>query len=242
MADEGTESLGGVSIKVSGDFSQADQAFEAAVSRYVAAGKTLAEAISSAMAEVPSVAAAAAGAIDRVAIAAANAAANVREFGVALDATNENVAYAGENFGKLNTELDATKENVAYAGENFGKFGEQASGSMRGVVSELRLFRSAFLAIMLPEMIARVIESLVEFAQKNRESLDTAVLSWREYNGALEASNTALELTNAKLQNQIAKIEGQPQNNLKVALLEIAEAGQKMSVDWTKISILYISI
>ena len=213
MAEDDSESIGGVSVKVTGDFSQADAAFDAAVARYVEAGHTLAEALNLAFADVPEMASAAAAGIDKMGIAAANAAANVREFGSALDATGENV------------------EN---AGENFGRFREKATSGIQGVISEIRVLRAAMFLIWGPEMVARLVEGLVETLQKEREAISTSVLSWREYNEALAVTDTQIKLSNAELENQIARIEHRPQNNIKVALLEIAEAGEKMALELDK--------
>lgn len=131
-------------------------------------------------------------------------------------------------------ELDATGENIALAGENFGRFGEQAGTSVRSVISELRLLRGAFLIIMLPEMITNLVEGIVNFVEKQRDALQTSIVSWREYNEALEISNAAIKVSNAQLDEQIAKLEGRPSDGLRVALLEADEAAQKLALELDK--------
>src|ERR1035438_7712882 len=47
-------------------------------------------------------------------------------------------------------------------------------------------------------------------------------------NDPLRNTNDALAVSNARLENDIAKLEGKRQNNLKIALLEAVEAADKL--------------
>jgi hypothetical protein len=212
MADE-SEVIGRVQVKVEGNFSQMDADFQAAVAKGVAGGQTLAEAIQSGMASVPGMAERASASIGGIGTAAAASAAQVK---------------------MLSAELDATGQNVAYAGENFGKFGEQAGGSIRSLVSEVRVFRQAFMAVMLPEMIGHLVSGIVEFFEKENNALHEAMTTWREFNASLQITDAELQVSNDKLSNQIAKLEGVPQNNLKLALDEAALSADKLALSLDK--------
>jgi hypothetical protein len=239
MPDEpGGESIAGVKITVTGDFSQADQAFQAAVARYVEGGKTMAEAIAQSLSEIEGVSGTAAEAVsnltavsERMGAVGTAAAERLAESIRAAGAAARNASLDFEEFGSA---LDATGQNAAMAGENFGGMAERATGSFRGMVSELRLFRGLFMVVMLPEMIANAIEGIVKWAKAQKDALVDSELYWREFNESLQVTNASMEVSNAQLENQLAKLRGEPENKLKVALLETAAAGAKMALDLDK--------
>lgn len=53
--------------------------------------------------------------------------------------------------------------------------------------------------------------------------------AFRELGNPLQVTNDQLAVTNARLENDIAKLEGKRQNNLKIALLEVVAAADKLA-------------
>lgn len=207
MADD-SESIGGVHVNITGDFSEVQAAFDAALSKALADGQTFAEAFSTAFNRVPDLLAATRSSITSVGNAAVTAAADVREFGASLDATGENVAYAGENFDKLG----------AKSGETF-----------RSMVSDIRFWARALTILMVPEMIGRMVESVVEFAQKERDALADSEVRWHSFVQSIALTNAELDVANDKLRNTLAVLQGNPENKMAEQMDETRVAALKLS-------------
>ena len=70
---------------------------------------------------------------------------------------------------------------------------------------------------------------VVNFFKTMQEGPEKVRGAFADLNASLHVTNDGLEVSNARLANEIAKLEGKPTNNLKVALLEAKEAADKLN-------------
>jgi hypothetical protein len=70
-------------------------------------------------------------------------------------------------------------------------------------------------AAALAGIIYRVGEEAAKAIQKIQQAPQTITNSFREMNTAAQLSNDSLAVTNDRLENEIAKLQGKPQNNLR---------------------------
>jgi hypothetical protein len=83
--------------------------------------------------------------------------------------------------------------------------------------------------IALAGIFVKIGEEAAKAIKKVEEAPQSITNSFRELNNAAQSSNDALAITNDKLENEIAKLQGKPQNNLKLAIDEARLAADKMA-------------
>lgn len=84
-------------------------------------------------------------------------------------------------------------------------------------------------AIAFGGMIVKMGEEVYEFFKDIRTGAERANQAFRDLGAPLRSTNDALAVSNARLETEIAKLEGQHQNTLKIALLEAKEAADKLA-------------
>jgi hypothetical protein len=180
-----------------------------------------------------------------------------------MSAAADSVDEFGDSLKGVSFELDATASNAAYAGgevDNFRDRIDKTSGSMREARGAMKLVEeslgihipremnsliagipalTAAFSIMLP--IAGVIAA-VDVIGKLIDKHDA--LKRAQEKVALEAENLSIkeadqtksmELANLKLDDQIAKLEGRPeQNRLKEALIETGMAADALAARFSE--------
>ena len=215
MADESTESIGGVRITIRGDFSQLEADFQAAVADARANGANVAAAISQAF--------------DTLAAHGEFASYQIKQVGESLAGLAAPAQAAAASMATVNEELDATGQNVAYAGENFGKLEQASSQTFRSMVTDLRFWSRSVVILMAPEMFANIVSGIVAFFQKQNDAIHESIVNWGDFNAALRISDDELAVTNDKLANQIALLEGDSPNKFKLGLDEATVSAEKLA-------------
>ena len=84
-------------------------------------------------------------------------------------------------------------------------------------------------AIAIGAAIAKVGKEVYDFIDKMNKMPKAISDGFNALNLSARSSNDALDLTNAKLQQEINKLEGKPQNNLKTALYESRVEADKLA-------------
>ena len=83
-------------------------------------------------------------------------------------------------------------------------------------------------------MFGNMIATMVKFFQAEQDQLHLVTTGWREFNDALQITDDQLKVSNDKLENQLAKLTGNPQNQLKVMLDEAALSADKLALALNK--------
>jgi hypothetical protein len=115
-----------------------------------------------------------------------------------------------------------------------GNFANNTRGAARFLATTLGLgpaLQAAFPlfgAIAFAGMIGSIATKTYEFFKSVQEAPAKINAAFGEMTGSIRVANTELDLNNARLENQIAKLQGQPENKLKVALLEAQLAAEKL--------------
>jgi hypothetical protein len=78
-------------------------------------------------------------------------------------------------------------------------------------------------------MIGEVGNKVVEFVQKTRQIPDNIKLGFQQMNDSARLANDSLAVTNDRLANEIAKLQGKPQNSLALALDEARVNADKLA-------------
>lgn len=84
------------------------------------------------------------------------------------------------------------------------------------------------LAGVVSELIGKANE-VYEAFQKMKDAPKHIADEFRAVNAPLQIANDQLEVLNVRLENEIAKLQGKPQNNLKLALAEAREAADQLA-------------
>ena len=203
MADEGSENIGGVSVKVTADFTDLDAAFDAAVTKGVAEGKTLGEAIAAAMA------------------------AGVAPGTLATQKAQTDTAAASAAMRESIQSYLGPLQSVGTAAQASA---EQHGNAFRQMTGDIRGYTRAIYILYAPEELGRMIQTMVDWLEKQRVALFTAGSAWQDFNNSLRVTDDELKVSNDRLAAQIAKVEGtRPPNNLKMAIDEITLSADKLS-------------
>lgn len=214
MADEG-EVIGGVRIVIRGDFTQLEADFQAAVADSRSNGASMAQAISQAF--------------DTLATHGELASYQIKQVGASLASIAPAAQAASAGMAGFNAELGATGESAEVAGGSLRRLSEESGTTFRSMVSDLRFWSRSIFILMAPQIVAGLVEGVVNFFKKQNEAIHDSLVTWREFNGELEITDAELQVSNDKLANQIAKLEGQPQNGLKLALDEATLSAERLS-------------
>lgn len=95
-------------------------------------------------------------------------------------------------------------------------------------------------AIAFGAVIARLGKEVYDFIEQNEQAARRSAEAWRSVDSPIRATNDELRVVNDRLENALAKLEGHPQNGLKLAIDEaIASAdklGDKLDADVKKIA------
>ena len=84
-------------------------------------------------------------------------------------------------------------------------------------------------AIAFAGVIARIGEEAATAIRKVEQAEQNVGNSFRSLNLSAQGANDALAVTNDRLENEIAKLQGKPQNNLALAIDEARVAADKMA-------------
>lgn len=197
MAD--TENIGGVSVSITGDYSQLASDFDAAVALAVSKGATLAEAIQSAMA-VPDTAplTQAFGAVGDAAVSAAgqlslfdqaahvdysDAAGQLNLFATEMESLGPSAAQAASGVMQLPPALQEAGEKAHEAENLFVEFGEKVSEILEHPVQQFRAMVEAMGPVAIGalaigaafyELGAKITELVLEEGQAARETQNLA--------------------------------------------------------------------
>jgi hypothetical protein len=94
-----------------------------------------------------------------------------------------------------------------------------------------RAFQAIFPAVgaaVAVGLVVRLGDEVVKFYQKIESAPQRIAAAFREINAPLQLTNDALALSNDRLRNDIAKLEGKPQNGLAIALDEARVMADKL--------------
>jgi len=167
--------------------------------------------------------------------------AKTAQFKAALgEATNEAKKFSSE----MRAQTHEARGALMLLGDEIGV---KLPRELRNLVAEnqavARAINAAFSAIAVVGFITVAIEAgkkVYEFAQKNAEAAEKNKRAWAEVTGGLVLTNDQLRVSNDELEKSIAKLEGKPENNLKLMLDEAAvsadELGKKLDTDFEKFS------
>lgn len=83
--------------------------------------------------------------------------------------------------------------------------------------------------IALAGVFVKIGEEAAKAIQKIEQAPQAISNSFRELNTSAQSANDSLAITNDRLENEIAKLQGKPQNNLAIAIDEARLAADKMA-------------
>jgi len=158
--------------------------------------------------------------------------ATTRDFGKAAQG-------AGESFRQLGTHsVTQIQASSAAIREAFG--GSNIRAIERFLAMTLRLgpiLQAAFPvvgALAFFGIIAEKGEQLIKFLKEVEAAPGRINAAFRELTSAIQISNDELLVADDRLKNEIAKLEGHPQNNLKLALHEVWLESEKLAASLNK--------
>lgn len=129
--------------------------------------------------------------------------------------------------------LEETREGIMLLGEQIGvHMNREVSRFLAKMPMVATAVDAAFktvAVIALIEMVAEAGKKVYEFAEKNDEAAKKNREAWEQVTKSIEGVNNDLTLSNSRIDDSIAKLEHKPSDGLKTALLEAADAAQKLS-------------
>lgn len=121
-------------------------------------------------------------------------------------------------------EMTEARGAVAVLGEEIGvhlpRHVQKFVAGLPGVASAMSAAFSAVAVIAIGEAVFEAGKKIYEFAEKNEDAARKNRAAWEESGRALDETVTELQLSNVQLANQIALLEGKPQNKLLEAMME----------------------
>lgn len=144
------------------------------------------------------------------------------------EATNESRRFSAE----MRKSSEEARGSIALLGEEIGV---RLPRHLRSFVAELpgvgKAMSAAFEAIAVIALIDVVVEAgkkIYEFVQKNEEAARKNKEAWEGIATPIRDIDAGLRASNARIEDSIAKLEHKPTDGLKTALLEAADAAQKL--------------
>jgi hypothetical protein len=214
MADN--ESIGGVSVQITGDAGPLQASF-VQVQRFSAeAGKQIAAAFTAGAAE---------------STAAINRAAAAME--AAITRTGESGSQAFRKISSAShgavTDIQAVSGTLRTLDGNQGiRAAERFLTMIPGLAPALQAAFPLIGAIAFAEVVARAVEHFQKLSSTANAAGEAIRRAFREIQNAARDSNDSLQVANDRLENEIAKIEKKPENGIKLALDEAIESADKL--------------
>ncbi len=139
-------------------------------------------------------------------------------------AMDDATSYAKKWSQSMREESEKSRAGLAMLSEALGV---EIPRHLRNIISQLpavsTAINAAFIAtpiLLAGKVIFETGEKILEFVKKNEEAAKKNAAAWSAQTDELAKSNAELDVSNDKLQNTLNKLEGKPQNNLKLALDE----------------------
>ena len=98
-----------------------------------------------------------------------------------------------------------------------------------GVASAMSAAFSTIAVFAIGKALFEAGEKIYEFAKKNEEAAAKNAAAWKAIEGPLHQTNAELAIANSKLQDSIDELSKKPGDGMKTALLEVADAAQKLA-------------
>lgn len=151
-------------------------------------------------------------------------------FKAALD---DATATAKKFSAQTRAEMNEAKASIALLGEEVGvRLPRHLRTFVAGLPGVAAAMSAAFNAVAVFALIGVVVEAgkkVAEWADKSEAAARKNAAAWDSVNKPLATSNDELRVTNDRLANSIAKLEGKPQNGLKLAIDEAIVSADKLS-------------
>ena len=130
-------------------------------------------------------------------------------------------------------EMNKSRESVRLLNEDIGlglpRGLQSVISKMPGVSTAMNLAFDSVIVFALIDAVVKVTEKVEAFIKKNEEAAKKSADSWKEITKSVQGVNSELVISNARIQDSIAKLEAKPGDGVKTALLEAADAAQKLS-------------
>ena len=134
---------------------------------------------------------------------------------------------------QMRAESEKSRESVRLLSEDLGlgipRGLQRIIATLPGVSKAMNLAFDSVVVIALLDVVVKVGQKVEEFATKNEEAAKKNAETWKELTRSVGDVNRDLTMSNARIQDSIAKLEHKPGEGLKNALLEAADAAQKLS-------------
>jgi len=141
--------------------------------------------------------------------------------------------------GGVHSAAESTKHEMGEARGAIALLGEQIGvelpGHIRTFVASLpgvsSAMASAFSAVAIVGIGLAVIETgkkIYEFVKQNQEAAEKNAEAWEKSRASMELSNLELDASTVHLQNELAKLQGKPQNTLAEELSRAALEARKL--------------
>ncbi len=166
----------------------------------------------------------------KVASAYVDLVARTAQFEKALD----DAKGAAQRFSReAAAEMHEARGSIALLGEEVGvhlpRHLQAFVAKLPGVSEAMSAAFNAVAVLALVHIVVEAGEKLEAFVKKNEEAAKKNAEAWQAVNRPLLEANDSLRVTNDRLADSIAKMEGRPQNGIKLAIDEAIESADKLS-------------